>query len=186
MERFLTGLDRQVVTGFVTQGRYGAALFPDTTNTMRIVTLVDPDTHEPFIARAVQRIGNARSFPVDSFSLGQGGLCALVDIASGRLGPGAMIEKNRQVSWHEHHPETGAAISGVKIPNWPDIHRGVLQCARRFAFVPCIAWDIAITEPGFTAIEGNSATGVRVLQVHGPLLADPRVRRFYAHHGVVR
>jgi hypothetical protein len=186
LERLLAGLDRQIVTGFVSQGRYGAALFPKTTNTMRIVTLIDPDTHEPFIARAVQRIGNARSFPVDSFSMGLGGLNARVDIASGRLGPAASIESRWCLAWRDHHPETGAAISGVEVPNWPDICRGVLQCARRFAFIPCLAWDIVVTEPGFTVIEGNSATGVRILQVHGPLLTDSRVRRFYTYHRIVR
>jgi hypothetical protein len=186
LETMLAGLNLRVVTGFVAQGRYGAGLFPDTTNTLRIVTLIDPDAHEPFIARVVQRIGNSRSFPVDNFDLERPGLCALVDLASGRLGPGVTVEKRWQVARYDRHPETGGDIAGVEIPNWPDIRRGVLDCARRFAFVPCIAWDIAVTEPGFTIIEGNSSTGVIFLQVHGPLLADPRVRRFYTYHRVVR
>jgi len=186
LETMLNRLDLRVVTGFVAQGRYGAGLFPDTTNTLRIVTLIDPDAHEPFIARAVQRIGNSRSFPVDNFDLDRPGLCALVDLDSGRLGPGVTVEKRRQVTRHDRHPETGGQIAGVEIPNWPDIRRGVLDCARRFAYVPCIAWDIAVTEPGFTIIEANSSTGVRVLQVHGPLLTDSRVRRFYTYHRIVR
>lgn len=186
LETMLAGLILQVVTGFVAQGRYGAGLFSDTTNTLRIVTLIDPDTFEPFIARAVQRIGNFRSFPVDNFAGGRGGLSALVDLSTGRLGPAAMVGERYQVTWHNRHPETGGDIAGVEIPNWPDIRRSVLDCARRFAFVPCIAWDIAVTEPGFTIIEGNSSTGVIFLQVHGPLLADPRVRRFHTYHRIVR
>ena len=186
LDTILAGLNLQVVTGFVVQGRYGSGLFPDTTNTLRIVTLIDPDTHEPFIARAVQRIGNSRSFPVDNFNLRRAGLCALVDLASGRLGPGVTVGKRCQVIRHDRHPETGGDIAGVEIPNWPDIRRGILDCARRFAFVPCFAWDIAVTEPGFTIIEGNSSTGVIFLQMHGPLLADPRVRRFYTYHRIVR
>jgi hypothetical protein len=185
LESLLAGLDMQIVTGFVTQGRYGKALFPDTTNTLRAVTFIDPDTHEPFMPRAVQRIGTARSFPVDNFAAGRGGLSALVDLSTGRLGPAALVGERYKVTWHDRHPETGAAVAGVEVPDWPKLETEILKYAGRFAYAPCIAWDVVVTEPGLMVIEGNSTPGMKVLQVHGPILTDPRVRRFYTYHRVV-
>lgn len=58
--------------------------------------------------------------------------------------------------------------------------------AGRFPQLPYVGWDIVVTDPGeFTVIEGNTCSGVRVFQVHRPLLDDPRVRRFYEHHDVI-
>jgi len=49
-----------------------------------------------------------------------------------------------------------------------------------------VGWDVLITDVGPCLIEGNTANvGVRSLQVHGPLLADPRVRHFFEFHNVV-
>lgn len=43
-----------------------------------------------------------------------------------------------------------------------------------------------LTDAGPSLIEGNTANvGVRSLQVHRPLLRDPRVRRFFEFHEVV-
>jgi hypothetical protein len=42
-----------------------------------------------------------------------------------------------------------------------------------------------VTDAGFRIIEANSFTGPQFLQIHKPLLADERVRRFYEAHGVI-
>ena len=184
--RLLSGLDASIVCGYVRQGAYAAALFPGTVNSLRIMTMIDPDSGEAFIARAVQRIGTSRSFPVDNFVCGRGGLSAMVDPVTGRLGPGAARDHRWSVVRHDRHPETGAPIAGVEVPGWSGIAGRVLDYSRRFAYLPFIAWDVAVTEPSFTIIEANGGAGLTVLQVHGGLLAEPRIRRFYEHHGIVR
>lgn len=185
IKSLLSRLDDYIVTEFVSQGEHGAHFFPETTNTIRIVTFWDYETGQPFIARAVQRIGTSRSHPVDNFVAGKGGLSAMIDINSGVLGPGAMLSSRRQVSWYDNHPETHVKITGSKVVGWRDICGKILEYARCFSFAPSIGWDIVITDCGFSIIEGNSTPGMAVLQVHGPLLTNQKIRRFYQHHHVI-
>jgi Sugar-transfer associated ATP-grasp len=110
----------------------------------------------------------------------------MIDLDTGILGPGAMVGGRNRVVWCDRHPETHARISGVEVPGWPELRDKVLEWSRRFSFAPCIGWDIVITRDGYSIIEGNSSPGLTMLQIHGPLLADPRVRRFYRQYGIVR
>jgi hypothetical protein len=185
-EQLAAGLDDYLVTGFVVQGGFAAALYPHTTNTIRIITMWDVDQNQPFIAASVQRIGTSRSFPVDNFKAGEGGLSALVDHESGRLGPGARAGAQGDVSWHDSHPETQALIKGQKVPAWSQVKQSILRFAAHFPFVPCIAWDIVPLDSGFSIIEGNSIPGMPVIQVHGPVLQDDRIRKFYKCYGVIK
>jgi hypothetical protein len=179
-------LNNYIVTEFITQGKYGFGLYPHTTNTIRMLTFLDPETTTPFIARVVQRIGTSRSWPVDNFKGGSGGLSALLDPDSGTLGPAAMVDAKGHVTWHARHPETDAKIEGVVVPAWSEIRGSILECAGRLAFAPLIAWDISPTYTGFSVIEGNPSSGMPVMQIHGPILTDPRIRRFYKYHRVIK
>jgi hypothetical protein len=179
-------LDNYIVTEFITQGEYAASLYPPTTNTLRILTFLDPHTATPFIAGVVQRIGTLRSQPVDNFRGGIGGMSALVNSDTGALGSAALSDEKGHVTWHKRHPETGAEIEGITVPGWSEIRRRVIDCAGRLAFIPLIAWDIAVTNTGFSVIEGNPSSGMPVMQIHGPMLTDPRIRRFYKCHRVIK
>jgi hypothetical protein len=181
----LSNLHDFVVTHFLHQGPYGAGLFAGTVNTIRIVTLIDPDNHQPFVARAVQRIGTARTLPVDNFKAGRGGLSVAIDLATGTLGAGAMSDQQGHLTWHAEHPETGAAIEGVVVPQWEEMKHKLLAYAQIFSFVPYLAWDLVPTENGFVVLETNLTPGLPVMQVHGPFLADPRVRRFFQYYRVL-
>jgi len=43
-----------------------------------------------------------------------------------------------------------------------------------------------VGEDGPRLIEANNFSGVHLFQIHRPLLADPRVARFYRAHWVIR
>ena len=45
---------------------------------------------------------------------------------------------------------------------------------------------IETSEDGFRILEGNSFTGLEIFQLQKPMLADPRVRRFYQRRGVIK
>jgi hypothetical protein len=72
------------------------------------------------------------------------------------------------------------------LPGWDRIRETVLRAA---ATMPCnrmAGWDVLVDADGVPVIiEGNGNSDVNLLQVHGGLLADPRVRRFYAAFGAV-
>lgn len=179
-------LDGFIVTEFVAQAAYARRFYPRTTNTVRLLTVWDSTRDQPFVASAVQRIGTSRSFPVDNWRAGQGGLSASVNLATGELGPGASMNPNGRLLWCDSHPETGQRIAGEVIPGWVTVTEGVLAAATRLFFAPLIGWDVVVCEEGFSVLEINGKPGVWALQSHQPLLADPRVRRFYREHGVIR
>jgi hypothetical protein len=70
------------------------------------------------------------------------------------------------------------------VPDWPAIRDLALRAARSFPESPFIGWDLVVTPDGPVVLEANTPPGVNVWQVHGPLLRDPRVRRFFAAHGM--
>ena len=177
--------DRYVVTEFCEQADYAAEIFPGAPNTIRIMTMVDPDAREPFIGALDHRFGTEKSVPVDNTA--QGGLSAGVDLDTGELTEAVDLPKGRTVDRYRSHPETGASIEGVKIPGWQRIHDRLLEMAAYLAPVtPYIGWDVLVTndDGAFVVVEANSYPDVP-LQTHEPLLGDERIRRFYEYHDVV-
>jgi hypothetical protein len=52
-------------------------------------------------------------------------------------------------------------------------------------YLPYVGWDVVVTDDGIRILEGNSNSGLDGIQHYGPLLADPRVRRFYESRGAM-
>jgi hypothetical protein len=53
------------------------------------------------------------------------------------------------------HPDTGAGLVGVEVPNWRDIVGVALEAASALAEVPLIGWDMAAVEGGALIVEPN-------------------------------
>lgn len=177
-------LDGYLVFEYVTQAAYSAELFPDTANTIRVLTMFPDGECEPFIAASAHRIGTSRSEGLDNVS--RGGLSAEIDHDTGTLSRSVQYPHDGDVKWHDEHPDTGVRIEGVRVPGWSDIVDGLLAITRDCPYLPYIGWDLIITAPGeFVIIEANNFSDVNLFQVHTPLLSESRVRRFYAEHGVI-
>lgn len=73
-------------------------------------------------------------------------------------------------------------MEGTPVPNWTSLVDGLLSVSMRLGHIPYIGWDVFMEDHGHRLIEGNSAPDTQTQAVSGPLLADPRVRRFYEHH----
>jgi D-alanine-D-alanine ligase-like ATP-grasp enzyme len=58
----------------------------------------------------------------------------------------------------------------------------VLELAAAVPYLPRVGWDVVVTTDGMALLELNTHPGVETLQVHGPHLRDPRVRRFHERH----
>ena len=171
-----------MVMHFVEQHAYARAIFPDATNTLRVLVMRDDDG--PFLATAVQRVGTSASAPIDSFR--SGGMSVGIDAASGQLLRGVRQPKRSggALVWLERHPDTDAAITGVELPGWHALVAELLAIMERLPFLSYVGWDVVITDDGFTIIEGNHNSGVALLQIHGPLLVDERVKAFYRRYGL--
>lgn len=183
---FLDDRPASVVTAYVEQAAYADDIYPDSANTVRLVTMVDPETGEPFIATGVHRFGGGDSGHVDNWS--SGGLVVALDTETGELGEAAVPPKDGTLRTVAEHPDTGARISGITVPGWDDIVEGVLDLAGEYGWLwPYVGWDVVVTgdDGSFQILEGNYFPHVPMMQIHEPLLANPRIRRFYEYHGVV-
>lgn len=177
----LQQLDRYLVQEKIEQADYARKIYPRVTNTIRVLTMLDVDTDEPFIAAAVHRFGSDKSFPVDNWT--QGGLCAAIDLATGEMSKVANCPTAGRVEWCDAHPNTTERISGITIPGWPSAQEQLLKIARAFPYLRYVGWDVVLDRSGrLRILEGNHRSGVHILQVHAPLLRDPRVRKFYEHN----
>ncbi|WP_436347801.1 sugar-transfer associated ATP-grasp domain-containing protein [Natronorubrum sp. FCH18a] len=180
----VSDLEEYLVCEYVEQGSFADGLYAGTPNTIRIITMYDAENDEPFVAAAIQRIGTSESAPLDNFT--QGGLSAAIDLETGELGPGVQPPGDGDLEWHSVHPETKTPVEGVQVPGWDHIRERILEMADACSFVPYVGWDVIVTgdDGEFSVIEANSYPGLKSIQVHGPLLTDDRVRRFYERHGV--
>lgn len=186
VEAKLGDLDGYLLEQVVTQAAYASEIYPNSTNTIRIVTMIDPDTREPFVAAAVHRFGTDESRPVDNWSAG--GVCSDVDIDTGLMGPATAKPKSGSPTFVSDHPDTGAPIDGTVVPSWETIREEVLAVADTYQHLwRYLGWDVVVTddEGSIAVIEANARPMVDLNQVHEPLLDDARVRRFYRHHGVI-
>lgn len=174
-----------LITGLVQQARYASRIFPDTSNTIRILTLWDPEQSRPFVAAAAHRFGTSRSGPADNWRGGFGGLSSEIDLQTGQLGPGKRIGEDFKLECHSTHPESGIQIAGQAVPGWEAILRTVTSSAQELFYAPFLGWDLLVTEEGHKVIELNGSPGLHVHQVHKPLLIDPRVKRFFTSYGVL-
>ena len=176
IERRLARMDDFVVTEVIEQAGYAARIFPDSANTVRIVTMQDPDDgNRPFIPVATHRFGVRDSAPTDNWA--RGGLDTKIDLATGRL---SRAKRNPRISSAavERHPDTDAMIEGVTIPHWREVHAAILRLASTFSFLTFVGWDVIVTDDGMAVIEGNNPPD-RVIQKEHPFMADPRARRFF-------
>jgi len=182
---YLSRCERSFLSTFVVQHPYATALYPNSVNTLRIVTMRDPDTGQVFVSHALQRIGNERSAPVDNFS--RGGFTVIIDLDTGELLRAASCDKvTGTFQFIESHPDTGARIVGQRVPNWEEVLGVATRAHNSFPQAELIAWDFALNEDAEPVmIEANASTDVDLIQIHGPMLTDPRVRRFFEFHGIV-
>lgn len=179
VRNLLTGTDGWFLSETIEQHPDLAEIFPQTTNTVRIITLRDPENGTPKVFFAVLRIGAAVTIPVDNGS--RGGFISRIDLESGRLSEARTLWSTETYS---HHPDSGTRIEGAFVPNWADIRNAVVKLTHKFPYLQIIAWDILITSSGFCVIEANTSTGVNIVQVWGGQ-RNGELGDFYRAHGVI-
>ena len=87
---------------FVRQADHLNDIYAETANTIRMIAFREPATEKFKIFFAVQRIGTARTVPVDNGS--RGGLVANIDLATGTLSEARSLHA---LDVHEVHPDSG-------------------------------------------------------------------------------
>lgn len=177
---YLRKADDWFLSEAMKQHSYLDAIYDKTVNTIRFITLKEPETGKIKVFFAVQRIGTKDTIPVDNGS--RGGLVANIDLETGQLSEARCLH-NRNV--YKVHPDSGAPIEGVIIPNWNKMKEEMLKLAEKLPYMHFIAWDILVTEEGHCIIEANTSSGVNIIQLWGGQ-RKKELGDFYRYHRVIK
>ena len=172
-----------LVAPLVVQAAYARQIFPDATNTVRVMTMLDVDTGRPFVPVCIHRFGSMRTAPIDAFF--KGGVVAEVDVGTGTLGRLVALPVGGKRVMLDEHPDTGTRVPGTQIPHWREMIDHMLEVADRLRFLPYVGWDVIVADDGFWINEGNVQPSLKLLQAARPILTDPRVARFFRHHRII-
>lgn len=182
--KFVNSSKNFVITEVIKQDGLLHEIYPKSLNTLRLMTLIDPYTDQPFIACAFQRFGSHKTGFVDNF--GSGGISVYVNPETGIMGKGISYSRKDGKQTMSVHPDTGMNFEALQVPSWDKVKAYTLKLAHEYHYLPHIGWDIVPMEDGLHIIEGNSNSGIDGFQVHGPFLKPPRVREFYRYHKVIK
>ena len=171
------GLKNYVVNPYVQQHQYSASIYPQSLNTIRVLTgILDG---EVLLIKAGHRFGVERTGPVDNFS--QGGIFANINLETGIIeNPMIWSQKKHKTVKVDRHPGTRVLITGTSVPNWTAIIKEILELHRSINFIKYVGWDLAITPDGFAIVEANYASDLIGLQLDKPLLLDKEHKRFFS------
>ncbi len=122
---------------------------------VRVMTvLIGNEVRIPF---AVVRIPVGANV-IDDLDYGtRGNLIASVDVAEGTVGKawGPSRSRRHRLDVYTHHPDTGAAIEGFRVPHWPELRHVVSAGARAFPELLTLGWDVGVTTNGILLLEAN-------------------------------
>jgi len=153
-----------IIVDYAVQSEYARRIFPETTNTIRVITGMHKDGQIEVLI-AYHRFGSNRSKPVDNIS--SGGFVCMVDLETGALKPAKTILDPTR--FYAIHPETNETIEGVVIPEWETITSRLIQVHRCFPCYTFLAWDAVVADSGeFYILEVNRGADLE-MQMLQPL-----------------
>ena len=139
-----------VITEYLFMHKDLKKIYPYSVNTIR-VAVVNQSAYEPKIMQTYMRIGSSSTGFTDN--VGYGGICAKVDIPTGRYYCAEKIIDHKFTPCPVH-PDTGVEIEGI-VPNWELMKKGITDICRFMPELEYLGFDIAITDDGFKIIEIN-------------------------------
>jgi hypothetical protein len=183
VRELIASLSRYLVTEYIDQAAYLHAIYPEATNTLRLMTFRPSSAESPQIMAAVQRLGTDETSPTDNWS--NNGIAAQIDRNAGELMAAVGLRDGERETFDEH-PDTNARITGRQVPSWESIRERTVNAASVFPELPYLAWDVVPRDEGPPAvIEANAFPDVDILQLREPLLERKRVKAFFEDHGII-
>lgn len=150
-----------------------ARMFPDSVNTIRLVTV--NNGKEVAVVFAFLRVGNGKF--VDN--LNSGGMAAPIDPDTGLVTHPAA---DKDYKAYDRHPATGTEFVGFRVPRFAEAVAMAKEAAQVEPHMGYVGWDVAVTENGLCFVEANSFPGHDILQLppHVPdkIGLKPRIERF--------
>lgn len=139
-----------LIEEYVCQHKDLNKLYPESVNTLRIVTLLKNNVvNVVFVGLRIGNLGNV----VDNFN--HGGLLAYIN----KLGQIEYPAIDKNGEYYNIHPYTNTKIVGYNIPMFDEAINFAKELALVIPQIKYAAWDIAITNNGPVVIEGNPFPG---------------------------
>lgn len=140
-----------LVEQYIEQNKELSKLYPDSVNSLRVLTFVD-DEGKCRIMNVILKIGN--NGRVDNFS--SGGMYTFLN-EEGIVYVPAIDEKGNKFT---NHPITNEKIVGFKMPNYDQLQDFCDKLTSVVKKVRYVGWDIVSTKDKLIVIEGNEYPGV--------------------------
>lgn len=172
-----SGYENYMVTAYLQQHSYADEIFDGSTNSIRVMTAIDPENGKSQVVRAAHRFGTVASVPTDNWE--SGGVAAPIDHESGEIQRLVVLDENGKRQRSDRHPETDAQVAGVTVPMWEQVRETICRGAQSYQMARLTAWDVVVTEDGPMILEASGAPGVHTLQLDNGLLENPVVRRVF-------
>lgn len=176
---YLKGLNNYLIQERFNQQGFSHVIYPETLNTLRIATMIDPLTNQSFIAYAAHRFGSYNSGCTDNVC--QGGVTSLIDIESGKLSTCVTLFEKGEIESYESHPFSGKPITNQQIPNWNNIKHSVVEMANKMPYFKYVGWDFVLSNNEIYLLEGNNCPGGG-FQIHKPFSEYKLVWNFFQHY----
>lgn len=179
LETIISSLSGYLIQQKFIQEGYFHVVNPETLNTLRVVTMLHPQTHEPFITYAVQRFGRKETF-VDNIAAN--GILCPINLETGKIEYAVIYPSNGVMEKVDKHPDTGMQIADITVPNWEDILSLCKKLALKVPFLPLCGWDIVLSNDEIFVQELNYNPDIYLGQILSPLLLRPEVKAFYDYY----
>lgn len=153
--RYIKTRNFGVVGEVIVQHEAMMKLYPNSVNTLRIVTLLtgSPERREAQCVYAVVKIGAGGKY-VDN--LENGGMFCPIDYETGKI---TGVGHTSALTTLTHHPETGVKLEGYTIPYVKEAIELCKKAAMEEPKMRFVGWDCAITPNGPVIVEGNDYPG---------------------------
>lgn len=165
LDAFMSYVSAQAGSGYLFQRRAAPhqavrEICGDRLATVRLLTIVT--NGQAKLHRACWKIP-AGTNVADNFWR-SGNLLAQLDLQTGQI-LGAMRQTGDRLEQVTHHPETGASLIGISVPNWQEVTRLALEACKVIDGFALVGWDIAPTDDGAVLVELNETPDFRLHQL---------------------
>ncbi|MBQ3020838.1 MAG: hypothetical protein IJD92_01280 [Bacilli bacterium] len=150
---YLIKNDKLLVEDVAIQHKEISKIYPNSVNTIRIVTL------NKKVVAAFIRFGNKGNI-VDNFN--HDGMVTTINLDSGIIEFPALDKKG---NIYETHPFTKENIIGLKIPMWEEVKKLCVDACEITPEIGYIGWDVCVGEDKPFLIEGNDFPGHDLYQL---------------------
>lgn len=157
----------------VKQHKTMAKLYPQSINTIRMVTVRSLKDNEIHVMPSILRIGAHGSF-VDNTS--QGGIAVGFDLNTGQLHKYG-FHKPKYGLRTDSHPDTGIILADFHIPMIQEAKTMAIRFHTMLSDIHSVGWDIAIGENGPVFIEGNDNW-----EINGPQVGNHGMRKEFEEY----